>query len=287
MNLPTPESAISKSPQPSRGRKIINRIKITAANLGPEDRREQMREFGDYFFPFFSSGNFRYSPHRRDFEELDLESLIIIASEEAAKDLGIKERVLATTDVPRTRADMTPGLKRFGIGGEASSPTEVKYFIDPGNPQTLKSLSEMMDRTVAHEMVHISRMQAGIQKFSSTLIDKLIDEGLATHYDENWKGKFLASPYREGLTQAQIEQEWQLARPQLFKPLSEAGHTSWFLGEDGQHPVWTGYALGSTIVRSYAELHPDQHMREMIRLPSRIIFQGSSFTIPTPNIKLF
>ena len=282
MNLPTPKSAFPKSPQPSRRRKIINRIKIAAANLGPEDRREQVREFGDYFFPFFSTGNFRYSPYRRDIEELDLESLIAIASEEAAKDLEIKERILATTDAPRTQADMTPGLKRFGIGGEASSPTEVKYLIDPSNPQTLKLLSEMMDRTVAHEMAHIARMQAKVQKFSPTLIDKLIDEGLATHYDENWKGKFLASPYREGLTQAQIEHEWQLARPQLFQPLSEQGHASWFLGEEGQHPVWTGYSLGAAIVRSYSESQPSQPMREMIRLPSRTILQGSSFAILTP-----
>lgn len=268
MELPTTSPEKQKT---SLGKRITSGIRRALSYVNIEDVEEINRPEGLYAFPFLVDPALKNSANRLAIEELDIERMTIQATSAAIRDLDVKRSIMSITAVPLDPNEKTETYKQTGLAAVVVSPTEIHYYIDPNNPNTVESIKRRKVRQIAHEINHIARMQSGIE--SKTLLDGIIAEGLATVYEENWQGKFSPAPWHDALTPDQIHMSWEKAKPQLDQRLN---HPLWFLGK-GEHPIWMGYVLGTQMVSSYATNHPDQHMKDLVRLSSKTILEGSSF----------
>lgn len=192
---------------------------------------------------------------------------------EVAKDLRLKgpltiRRLIPTED--KANRIIIPAL---GIGGEAISDHEASLYFDPSHPHVVESLSLWAGREIAHELNHVARLQAKIQ--GRTLLDAFVFEGLATVYEEHYRNRYQPTPWGQALSIEQIVSEWQRAQQELNS--TDYDREDWFFGHHHGHPVWTGYALGTAIVQSYVEHHPDESMSRLVRRPSVAILRKSGF----------
>lgn len=206
-------------------------------------------------------------------EQLNIPDLTVLETEKAVRDLKVKKKITVTT-VIATAEEMIYVIPSLGIGGMAISQNEVRYFIDPTHPKVVESLRIWKRRQIAHETNHIARSQSG--KRNNTLLDALISEGLATHYEEHWGGAYQPTPWGHVLSEEKLMSEWDQARSELRLPTFS--HKEWFFGQNGKHPVWAGYSIGTAIVYGYLSKHPRTPMSQLVRKPSMEILKKSGFS---------
>jgi uncharacterized protein YjaZ len=228
--------------------------------------------FATFHFPYLSSPKFLDSVSKDTILALDLPTITTTAAKQALEDLKVKQPVIITTLIPEDEEKwhIIPSL---GIGGRAFSSTEIRLYFDPEHPAVVESLSQQGARQVAHEINHTARFQGN--KIGNSLLDAIITEGLATYYEERWEGEYLAMPWGNALTPAQIVNEWQKAKSELEK--SNYDYRGWFFGRNSGHPQWTGYSLGTAIVNEYFKKHPKDKMAKVVRKNSREILKDSGF----------
>jgi len=227
--------------------------------------------FATFHFPYLRSPKFLDSASKDAINQLDIPGLTVQAAKQAIVDLGIKQNVDFTTVIPEDeeRWKIIPSL---GIGGSAFF-NEIRLYFDPEHPNVVESLRTWKAREVPHELNHVARYQAN--KIGSSLLDIMVTEGLATYYEEQWGGEYLATPWGNALTPEQTVVEWQKAQSELGK--SDYDYDEWFFGRNAAHPQWTGYTLGRMIVSEYFKKHPKEKMKKVVRKNSREILKKSGF----------
>jgi uncharacterized protein YjaZ len=256
----------------------------TDTTLGVVERIKQLREeqirsgellitpFATFHFPYLSSPKFLDSVNKDALLALDLPTITITAAKQAIEDLKIKQPITITTLIPESEEKwhIIPSL---GIGGRAFSSTKIKLYFDPEYSAVIESLSQQGARQVAHEINHAARFQDN--KIGNSLLDAMTTEGLATYYEEQWGGQYLATPWGNALRPRQVVDEWQKAQSELEK--SDYDYNGWFFGRNSGHPQWTGYSLGTAIVNEYFRRHPKNKMAKVVRKDSREILKDSGF----------
>ncbi|MBI2411405.1 MAG: hypothetical protein HYV32_05945 [Candidatus Kerfeldbacteria bacterium] len=66
-----------------------------------------------------------------------------------------------------------------GIGGYSPSAHFVQITIDPDHKDVKKNLHTVLSQTIAHELCHVKRWEAGVM--GKTLADNIVSEGLADY----------------------------------------------------------------------------------------------------------
>lgn len=222
-----------------------------------------------YKFEYLSDSIFQNSSIKEDILKLDLPGTTIATATKVIEDLKITQPVTISSCIPG-KEEMNYIIPMLGIGGRTFSPSKIRLYFYPENPDVLPSIEKYRNPQIAHELVHVARKLSG-QK-NETLLDKIINEGLATYYEENWKNS-TQTPWGNALNPEQEMNEWKSAKSQLNLPASE----DWFYGNSKKHPVWTGYTLGNLIVKSYFKNHPEQKIRDIANTSSRRILEESGY----------
>jgi uncharacterized protein YjaZ len=143
-------------------------------------------------------------------------------------------------------------VEEQGIGGYTPNAHLVYIPMNPEFPNLHNSINTELKRTLAHELHHALRWQN--PGYGETLLDSLITEGLADHFDievfnqspQPWSIAFSDSELSELMKQA--EKDFQN---------KEYDHYAWFYGnEELKIPRWAGYSLGFKIVKDYLQKYP-------------------------------
>lgn len=249
-------------------------IPVPVSNQEQERKKQiesgELKEasFGYIHSPYLLDSRFTSAPTHDAITALNLPKVVISEGEKVVDDLQIQDKVDIMLLIGRT-------IPELGIGATALSARKAEFRFDPYNEKVVESLTTRFPRQVAHEFNHLARSQAG--QLSGTLLDALIFEGLATRYEEQWGNEYLKTPWGHALTKQELTSEWQKAKAKLDSPLNGKFREEWFFDRTGIHPRWTGYSLGLTIIDGYTKRYPKLSMREMVRLPSRDILNGSGF----------
>lgn len=245
--------------------------KKTATEPGAQTNTlEKQTPLGKFVFSYPDSPLYLNSPVCKETERLDLPNLFTTEVAKVAKDLDITGPLKIIVEIPNPIEDYV--IPELGIGARIKSDKKVLSQFDPSHKQIVENLVKWQGRIIAHELNHIARWNfSGI-----TLLDALIFEGLAVNYEEHWGGKYQKSPWGNTLKAKQLKIEWRKAQKELGS--TEYSHDDWFFGTYHGHPRWTGYALGTAIVKSYLDRHPKEPMREVLKKDSLEILEQSKFT---------
>ena len=227
--------------------------------------------FGVFNFAYLNSPAYQNSPAREEIDELNLPKVFITAAEKAVKDLDIDKPVSITVMIPSPE-DENFIISSLGIGAYTFHNDKIVFQFDPLHPKIIESLTKWQAGQIGHELNHWAR---GDWYGEETLLNALIFEGLATVYEENWGAKNLETPWGHVLTPEQMKEEWAKAKPEMDS--TNFDYSAWFFGATDEHPNWTGYSLGTAIVKAYLDLHPDVQMKKLIIKPSKEILQESKF----------
>lgn len=238
----------------------------------------ELREtsFGTFHFPYLSDPRYLNADPQLKIaiDQLNLPDITVIETEKVVKDLKIKEKVRVITIIPDS-TEMRLIIPSLGIGGRAPSSEEVRLYHDLNNPNVIESLAKLRKREIAHEFNHVARFQAG--KIGSTLLDAIVSEGLATYYQEHWDNTYQKTPWGHALDENELTREWTLAKAELHS--NRYNHREWFIDREGkQHPLHTGYALGTAIVEKLMSKYPQIPMSQLVRTPSMKILKRSGYS---------
>lgn len=229
--------------------------------------------FAIFKYTYLSDERFIQSPLKNQIFELKIPERTLEATSQAVKELNIKNQITITTALPGDEQETHYIIPSLGIGGRAISPTEVGLYFDLLNPNVIDSLKTWKSRQIAHELNHIARFQA--KKRGVTLLDAIISEGLATYYEDHWGGEYLSTPWGHKLSEKELKIEWTKA--QLVYNDIKYNHGAWFFGRGNEHPVWTGYSLGTRMAELFFQRHPMIPMRDTVKMGSLHIAKESGF----------
>ncbi|MBU6388586.1 hypothetical protein KGQ72_01790 [Patescibacteria group bacterium] len=138
-------------------------------------------------------------------------------------------------------------IPETGVGGFAPSAHLLYIHINPEFKDIEQRLGSEIRSTLTHELHHCACWAA--RGYGKTLLEALISEGLADHFDIEVNG---GEPKLWSVAISSVE----LARL-LDKAKSEFGndsydHAAWFFGsKEKDIPRWAGYSLGFSLVDDY------------------------------------
>lgn len=160
-------------------------------------------------------------------------------------------------------------IPEFGIGGYSPSENLVMIDADPDNPNFANSLENQFLTTLGHELHHCMRWRT--VGYGSTLLEALISEGLACHFETELNPSVIPF-YAAALEEQEIPDLF--AKAMLSFSDTNYGHADWFLGQNDELPLHAGYTLGFELASRYiqqqdkkaSELYdePAEHFRSVI-----------------------
>lgn len=150
-----------------------------------------------------------------------------------------------------------------GVGGSTQSPHLVFVWIDPSHTNVQTNLTSTIQSTIVHELHHVMRSRT--HPWPGTLLDDIVGEGLADHFDMEITGSE-PPQWAHALSDEQLEEMYTRAEP-LFHTKGN-GYSNWMFGSPEESiPQWTGYALGFKIVDDYIK-HTGKKASELVDTPT-------------------
>jgi hypothetical protein len=250
---------------------VMNREPTVNNPANKLKNQEVITSFGSFNFAFLDSPTYQNSPARAEIDKLNLPDLFVRTAEKAVKELAIDKPVSVTVMIPSPE-DESFIIPSLGIGAYTFYNDKIVFQFDPAHPDIVANLKKWQGGQIGHELNHWAR---GDFYGEETLLNALIFEGLATVYEESWGGEKIQTPWGHALTPEQLKAEWQKAKTELDS--TDFDYQDWFFGKSEGHPNWTGYTLGTAIVKAYLYLHPNTSMKELVRKPSTEILRESKF----------
>jgi uncharacterized protein YjaZ len=144
-------------------------------------------------------------------------------------------------------------IPELGIGAETPSQYLIEIYIDPEFPGLVNSFPKEFKSTIAHELHHAVRFKN--PGYGTKLLEALISEGLADHFDTEVNNTPLQL-WNRALNEEELEKFNNLAKKEYFS--ENYNHAEWFFGSSKDIPRWTGYNLGFYLVEKYLKVHPDK-----------------------------
>lgn len=189
----------------------------------------------------------------------------IAAEVRVAADACLERLALDGGDVDIVvRDDPRLVIPEVGIGGFAADGHTVFVALDPDHEGFDAAVERELFPTVAHELHHVARRQASQR--GRTLLDALVNEGLADHFAMELTGVG-PPPWARALTPEQAATLASRAREEYDNPRYD--HIAWFFGSDELGiPRWTGYALGFKLVGDYLARNPGTKASALATAPS-------------------
>jgi uncharacterized protein YjaZ len=142
-------------------------------------------------------------------------------------------------------------IPEIGIGGYTPGAHLIFISIDPSFEHLHTTINTQLNRTLAHELHHSLRWHN--PGYGETLIDALVTEGLADHFDLEIFGG-LPQPWSAALSGKEDKELMEKAKGEFSN--KNYDYSSWFFGNEKLGiPRWTGYSLGYRIVEEYLKKH--------------------------------
>jgi uncharacterized protein YjaZ len=139
----------------------------------------------------------------------------------------------------------TGTITHTGIGGNTITTNLIMISLDPTFPHFKKSLQQNLSSTIAHELYHCLRNYSFAQTY--TLLESLINEGLADHFDNEVTGK-PPQKWNTALDKNQLEELIKRAKKEFNN--KSYNHNAWFFGSEiDKIPQWAGYTIGFNMVK--------------------------------------
>ncbi len=153
-------------------------------------------------------------------------------------------------------------IPHLGIGGQTVTSNLVIVSLNPSSKFLINKIEEAILRTLAHELNHCARWEC--VGYGKTLLEAMISEGLADHFDEEIsKGE--PQSWSKSLSLRQIERFLGLAKEDLHN--KNYNHTDWFFGSKTKKiPKWTGYSLGYYLVEEYLKRNSGKQPSDIYNL---------------------
>ncbi|MBI2051565.1 hypothetical protein HYT33_02265 [Candidatus Roizmanbacteria bacterium] len=224
--------------------------------------------FATFRFPYLSDPRFLKSPFRDEILKIGVPEMTVGATKKAVEELTIKDKLEITTLIPEF--DPNGNYK----GGQAIFPSRVEIYFYPYSTNLVEGM-RLTARTVGHELNHCARLKK--RGHGTTLLDDIVSEGLAVYYEEHWGGEYLRTVQGHNLTEEQIVEEFEKAKPLIDSEDYDAD--SWRWGTGGAHPKQTIYSLGTRLVERFFQNNPKTTMREAVRMKSKRILKGSGLQL--------
>ena len=153
----------------------------------------------------------------------------------------------------------------FGHGARTQNPYTIRISLDPAFPDFEHVIKKEIPRTISHELHHAVRWKT--KGYGTTLLERLVSEGLATHFEQEvWGGK--PSPWAIALSKQELYNVQRQAQREYAAVSYD--HRRWFYGT-GDLPRWAGYSLGCHLVGRYLKKHSDQTAAALVNAPAEII----------------
>ncbi len=139
-----------------------------------------------------------------------------------------------------------------GLGGYTSTAHELYIPLDLSD-DVEQNLDRYLALTMAHELSHVVRLQAGQPLASDgNLGDNVVGEGLADHLSLD-----LYPDSEIPWTHAVSGEELESLKTRFLKEYQQKpyDHNAWFYGaEYADLPHWGGYSLGYALIEDYLKL---------------------------------
>jgi len=157
-------------------------------------------------------------------------------------------------------------IPEMGMVGSARNPNLIYISIDPLHPNLSSTIGSNLLKTLLHEYHHCARQL--ILGFPRTLIDALVSEGLADHFQLEITGGE-PPPWSSALSDEQLQKFVPIMKNEFKIPKYD--HRGWFFGSDDRGiPRWTGYSVGFQIVSDYLKSHPKETASSLYALSSEL-----------------
>ncbi|MBP6924661.1 MAG: inorganic diphosphatase [Candidatus Pacebacteria bacterium] len=179
-----------------------------------------------------------------------------------------EEKIISATEPIETdvvcKYDPQNTIPELGISGQHTKEAgRIDIFLDTKNEHLCKNLATEVARTLIHEYMHVVR-EKYVPWENGTLLDSLIAEGLSLSFETEMQPELPASIYATALTEREIADAWEKAKPLLEQRGFE--NDEWFFGGD-EIKRWTGYSLGYKLVQDYLKA-TRQKASNVYKLPS-------------------
>lgn len=134
----------------------------------------------------------------------------------------------------------------MGMGGYTPTEHEIQLWLPENNDYLMANFQQLFTATLAHELHHCFRH--GSVGYGKTLLEALITEGLACHFENMVVNK---TPIYVDHLDNKDRQSWLEKSRQLWHS-TDYSHADWFFGNDKKGiPKWVGYDLGFALVHQY------------------------------------
>lgn len=176
-----------------------------------------------------------------------------------------------TTKIPARDVDVIfydnpeGALEIDGIGGYTPNSHQIFISLNPNFKNLKETINIELKRTLAHELHHTLRWKK--PGYGKTLLDALVTEGLADHFDIEVFGE-KPQPWSVAFTLEELDKIRTKAEKEFNN--KDYNHFAWFYGnEELGIPEWAGYSLGFQIIKDYLKRNPDKK-------PSQLYSAGTS-----------
>jgi len=185
----------------------------------------------------------------------DIESITKISVKKIVNVIPVSDVDIVLYEDPQS------AISHLGIGGYTPNAHLVFIPFDTRHKHLRNSIRERLEGTIAHELHHALRKR--ILGYGDTLLEAMISEGLADHFDIEITNKE-PDQWDTALTDKQMTAFHKKAKKEYFN--KKYDRSAWFFGSKGKGiPKWAGYTLGFNIVSAYLKKHPDKKPSQLYR----------------------
>ena len=140
---------------------------------------------------------------------------------------------------------------KSGIMGCVTTPYVIDIMLDTDREDLVDVINVQLPAVIAHEIHHAVRASSGVE--CKTLLQNIISEGLACHFETNFNGDELPSLFDEIQ-----KQDWMLLYERMQPELDsqEFSYPIYFCGEDEtKFANHAGYWVGFNLVSQYININ--------------------------------
>ena len=187
--------------------------------------------------------------------------------DEFTKSLKKISSALSVSDVDVVVYDNSKGvIPEVGIGGYSPNGHVMFLYLDATSSILKKTIQEQLKKTLAHELHHCMRWRN--PGYGKTLLEALVSEGLADHFDLEVNGGNL-QPWCTALDKEEMATFFRKAEREYYA--KKYDHRAWFYGSTKEIPRWTGYTLGFDLIKKYLAKYPGESVASLVDKPADML----------------
>ncbi len=151
------------------------------------------------------------------------------------------------------------------IAGQTDGCNKIDIALDVYHKNFKKSLREEMLGTLSHELYHSVRSR--LNPYPETLIEDIIDEGLAVHFELE-VAKLKPQSFFSEITKADFKKLFVKAKKEVYS--KKYNWNDWHRGSKSRKiPKKAVYIIGHYLIKEYLRDHPDVKPSDLVGVPTK------------------